>query len=192
MTLAGAERQLKARRGATERDMELAERLGAIRALLVEVRGELGGGGVIVDDGAAEQILPATTAVEKPAAFEEPAIPAPAEEPVPVVFPPAPVEEPTPAEVSADAASAPVDRTIVSTASASAFAASEQEFTDTREQDDDEYDPNPEFAWETEPELQPEHKWEPEPEEELGDDGSGEEPGREPEKAPYPTELTLF
>jgi DNA-binding transcriptional MerR regulator len=43
MTLAGAEKQLKARRGGIERDMEIAERLGAIRALLVEVRNELGG-----------------------------------------------------------------------------------------------------------------------------------------------------
>jgi DNA-binding transcriptional MerR regulator len=49
MTLAGAEKQLKARRSAIERDMEIAERLGAIRALLVEVRNELGGGGIIVD-----------------------------------------------------------------------------------------------------------------------------------------------
>jgi DNA-binding transcriptional MerR regulator len=49
MTLAGAEKQLKAGRSAIERDMEIAERLGAIRALLVEVRNELGGGGIIVD-----------------------------------------------------------------------------------------------------------------------------------------------
>ncbi len=42
MTLAGAEKLLRARRSEIERDMEIAERLGAIRALLVEVRNELG------------------------------------------------------------------------------------------------------------------------------------------------------
>ena len=41
MTLAGAEKQLKAGRGGVERDMEIAERLGAVRALLVEIRNEL-------------------------------------------------------------------------------------------------------------------------------------------------------
>ena len=56
MTLAGAEKQLRARRSEIERDMEIAERLGAIRALLVEVRNELGGGGVIVDDTVAEDV----------------------------------------------------------------------------------------------------------------------------------------
>lgn len=50
MTLAGAEMQLKARRGDIERDMEIAERLAAMRALLVEVRNELGGPGVVVDN----------------------------------------------------------------------------------------------------------------------------------------------
>lgn len=57
MTLAGAEKQLKARRSAIERDMEIAERLGAIRALLTEVRNELSGGGVIVDDAVPEEIV---------------------------------------------------------------------------------------------------------------------------------------
>lgn len=51
MTLAGAEKQLRARRGDIERDMEIAERLGAIRALLVEVRNELTGEGIVVDNG---------------------------------------------------------------------------------------------------------------------------------------------
>ncbi len=41
MTLAGAEKQLKAGRGGVERDMEIAERLGAVRALLIEIRNEL-------------------------------------------------------------------------------------------------------------------------------------------------------
>ena len=56
MTLAGAEKQLKARRGAIERDMEIAERLASIRALLLEVRHELAGGGTIVDDAVVEEI----------------------------------------------------------------------------------------------------------------------------------------
>ncbi len=55
MTLAGAEKQLRAGRGGVERDMEITERLGAIRALLVEVRNELAGGGVLVDDGVLEE-----------------------------------------------------------------------------------------------------------------------------------------
>ncbi len=42
MTLAGAEKHLKAGRSGVERDMEIAERLASIRALLVEVREELG------------------------------------------------------------------------------------------------------------------------------------------------------
>jgi DNA-binding transcriptional MerR regulator len=58
MTLAGAEKQLKARRSAIERDMEIAERLGAIRALLVEVRNELGGGGIVVDRAVVEEEPP--------------------------------------------------------------------------------------------------------------------------------------
>jgi DNA-binding transcriptional MerR regulator len=62
MTLAGAEKQLKARRGKIERDMEIAERLASIRALLVEVRNELGGGGTIVDDYAAEETVPVAAA----------------------------------------------------------------------------------------------------------------------------------
>ncbi len=57
MTLAGADRYLKANRGSIERDMEIAERLGTIRALLLEVRNELGGGGVIVDDDAIEPLM---------------------------------------------------------------------------------------------------------------------------------------
>ncbi len=56
MTLAGAEKLLKARRSEIERDVEIAERLGAIRALLVEVRNELGGGGTIVDDTVSEEV----------------------------------------------------------------------------------------------------------------------------------------
>ncbi len=55
MTLAGAEKQMRAGRGGIERDMEIAERLGAIRALLVEVRNELSGGGVVVDAGVIEE-----------------------------------------------------------------------------------------------------------------------------------------
>lgn len=56
MTLAGAQKYLKASRGAIERDMEIAERLGTIRALLLEVRNQLGGGGVVVDDTVTEEI----------------------------------------------------------------------------------------------------------------------------------------
>ena len=51
MTLAGAGRHLKAAgRESIERDMEIAERLGAIRALLIEVRNELGEEGVVVEE----------------------------------------------------------------------------------------------------------------------------------------------
>jgi DNA-binding transcriptional MerR regulator len=51
MTLAGAARHLKAAgRGTVERDMEIAERLGSIRALLIEVRNELGGEGIVVEE----------------------------------------------------------------------------------------------------------------------------------------------
>lgn len=42
MTLAGAEKYMKASRRQIERDMELAERLQSIRALLAEVRDSLG------------------------------------------------------------------------------------------------------------------------------------------------------
>lgn len=56
MTLAGAEKQLKARRSAIERDMEIAERLGTIRALLVEVRNELTGEGTIIDEAVVEDV----------------------------------------------------------------------------------------------------------------------------------------
>jgi DNA-binding transcriptional MerR regulator len=56
MTLTGAARHLKAAgRGTVERDMEIAERLGAIRALLIEVRNELGGEGIVV--GEAEEVV---------------------------------------------------------------------------------------------------------------------------------------
>lgn len=56
MTLAGAEKQLRVRKGEIERDMEIAERLAAIRALLVEIRNELGGEGIIVDNARGEEI----------------------------------------------------------------------------------------------------------------------------------------
>lgn len=49
MTLAGAAKYLKASRSTIERDVEIAERLQSIRALLVEVRQELGGEGTVVD-----------------------------------------------------------------------------------------------------------------------------------------------
>ncbi len=51
MTLAGAEKQLRGGRDGLERDMEISERLASIRAVLVEVRNELLGGGVLVDEG---------------------------------------------------------------------------------------------------------------------------------------------
>lgn len=54
MTLAGAEKYMKANRGTIGRDMEIAERLQSIRALLVEVRNSLGGDGTVVDDGIEE------------------------------------------------------------------------------------------------------------------------------------------
>jgi DNA-binding transcriptional MerR regulator len=66
MTLAGAEKQLNARRGEIERDMEIAERLGSIRALLIEVRNELGGDGTVVDDTVTEEV----EVVETPVAVE--------------------------------------------------------------------------------------------------------------------------
>ncbi len=51
MTLAGAAKHLKAnRKEGIERDMEIAERLASIRALLLEVRNELGGDGTVVDN----------------------------------------------------------------------------------------------------------------------------------------------
>jgi DNA-binding transcriptional MerR regulator len=56
MTLDGAARQLRARRSDITRDMEIAERLAAIRALLLEVRNELTGGGVIVDSTDIEEV----------------------------------------------------------------------------------------------------------------------------------------
>lgn len=50
MTLAGAQKYMKASRHDIERDMELAERLNSIKALLLEVRQSLGGEGTVVDD----------------------------------------------------------------------------------------------------------------------------------------------
>jgi DNA-binding transcriptional MerR regulator len=86
MTLAGAERHLKAERRArpgVERDVEIAERLGTIRALLLEVRNELGGGGVIVDDGASEEPAPVPKPMPEPEPTPEPTPePEPAPEPV--------------------------------------------------------------------------------------------------------------
>jgi DNA-binding transcriptional MerR regulator len=80
MTLAGAEKQLKARRGEIERDMEIAERLGSIRSLLLEVRNELGGDGTIVDDTVTEDVeivetpIATATAVAPPIPEPEPEI----------------------------------------------------------------------------------------------------------------------
>ncbi len=56
MTLAGAAKYLKANKGAIERDMEIAERLASIRALLLEVRNELGGDGTVIDVMPAEEV----------------------------------------------------------------------------------------------------------------------------------------
>ncbi len=84
MTLAGAEKQLRARRSDIERDMEIAERLGAIKALLAEVRNELGGGGVIVDNNYELQITNYDQSLEpKPEPEPEPE-PEPMPEPKPV------------------------------------------------------------------------------------------------------------
>ncbi|MDR2891081.1 MAG: MerR family transcriptional regulator [Alistipes sp.] len=63
MTLAGAAKYIKASRGTIERDMEIAERLGTIRALLLEVRGELGGGGIVTDDTLPEEEMEAAEEV---------------------------------------------------------------------------------------------------------------------------------
>jgi DNA-binding transcriptional MerR regulator len=80
MTLDGAARQLRGRRSEIARDVEIAERLGAIRALLVEVYNELTDGGVVVDKTDAEEV-------------ELKHVPEP--EPVPE-FSPVPAPEPTP------------------------------------------------------------------------------------------------
>jgi DNA-binding transcriptional MerR regulator len=58
MTLDGAAAQLRARRGEISRDMEIAERLASIRALLVEVRNELSGGGILIDNPEPEDVDP--------------------------------------------------------------------------------------------------------------------------------------
>ncbi len=92
MTLAGAERQMRARRGDIERDMEIAERLGAIRAMLVEVRNELGGGGTVVDDGVVEEAV----VVEPIAVAEEVVVVAPEPEIVPAPEPEAVSGQPEP------------------------------------------------------------------------------------------------
>lgn len=59
MTLAGARKHLKANRKAIERDMQIAERLHSIRALLVEVRQELGGEGIVIENTATEDVVAA-------------------------------------------------------------------------------------------------------------------------------------
>jgi DNA-binding transcriptional MerR regulator len=90
MTLDGAARQLRAKKSEISRDMEIAERLAAIRALLLEVRNELGGDGTIIDNTVAEEVMP------KPegAAPARPPVP----EPEPVLEPvPEPAPEPKPA-----------------------------------------------------------------------------------------------
>ncbi len=56
MTLAGAHKYLKANRKTIERDMQIAERLQSIRALLVEVRNELGEDGIVVENAVTEDI----------------------------------------------------------------------------------------------------------------------------------------
>jgi len=248
MTLAGAERQLKSRGVAVDRDMELAERLGAIRALLVEVRNELGGGGVIVDDdpAALDEVAPADVSVA--AAAASPAAVATAEvataevataevatatassvRVVPMEVSPAAdgaeralFDEVAfePGAVAEGAACPEAGYEIVSTASAGAFSASEQEFAYVNDDDDDpEYDSNPEFdhepdtageqefeqafdrepaheisepefAWDTEPEPRPEHRWEPEDESEPESEEVSEPD--DSERSPHPDELTLF
>jgi len=156
---------------------------------------------VIVDDGAGEEFSPSATASGMP---EVTAMHVPEGKSAPIEES-APTEKPTaPVEAELFTACAAADGGIVSTASAGAFSASEQEFAYTPEQDDDddEYDYNPEFApepdhapeleivrepefaWETEPELQPEHKWEPEENEDEDPDKSEDEP--------HLSELTLF
>jgi DNA-binding transcriptional MerR regulator len=71
MTLAGADKYLKANRQAIERDVEIAERLGTIRALLLEVRHELGGGGTIVDGDVPEEIVAPATVIKSIGEIEE-------------------------------------------------------------------------------------------------------------------------
>lgn len=50
MTLAGAQKHMKARRTDIERDMELVERLQSIRSMLAEVRDHLGADGTLIEN----------------------------------------------------------------------------------------------------------------------------------------------
>lgn len=58
MTLAGAQKYMKASRKQIERDMELAERLQSIRSLLAEVRDALGMDGTVMEDVFRETVEP--------------------------------------------------------------------------------------------------------------------------------------
>ncbi len=58
MTLEGARRRMKGNRSGVRKDMEVMERLQTIRSLLVEIREELKGGGVVVGEIVEETPLP--------------------------------------------------------------------------------------------------------------------------------------
>jgi DNA-binding transcriptional MerR regulator len=64
MTLAGAEKYMKASRHQIERDMELAERLATIRSLLAEVRDALGTDGTVMEEVFQEPLSPEPVASE--------------------------------------------------------------------------------------------------------------------------------
>jgi DNA-binding transcriptional MerR regulator len=78
MTLAGAQKYMKASRHQIERDMELAERLATIRSLLAEVRDALGTDGTVMEEVFQEEEL----FREPPASAPEPeSTPKPTPEP---------------------------------------------------------------------------------------------------------------
>jgi DNA-binding transcriptional MerR regulator len=65
MTLAGAQKYMKASRHQIERDMELAERLATIRSLLAEVRDALGTDGTVMEEVfRSEEVLQTTETIE--------------------------------------------------------------------------------------------------------------------------------
>lgn len=78
MTLAGAQKRLKENREGIERNLEIIERLQAVKAMLLEVRQQLkAGGGNDVEIIVEEDIVPV---MEAPLAVEEPDMAAPQEE----------------------------------------------------------------------------------------------------------------
>lgn len=189
MTLAGAQKHMKASRKEIERDMELTERLQSIRSLLAEVRDALGTDGTVMEEVFNEIVEPLhaeNAAGHLPEAVKDE-----------VVNETEIADEEIFVEAAATDEPDPWDPVELNAEEEAEEVAPENETTEGKEDTADMYDDEPEEM----PDFDPEPVFAEEPEDSADDDdedkpddedGAGEEDEPEEPKKPYFVEQTLF